>query len=345
MFSRIRAQIRKEVVQILRDPLALTLAVGLPMVLLLLMGTALSLTPTDLPIATVDYDNSSLSRQYLDAFRNSLTLEIIPLPHGWTPEQALVASRIRGVLIIPKNFARNIDRGIPVEVQAQVDASDSNTANQLRGYIGMITQAFVRSLPGQGGSATPIQLHTRLWYNPGRESKQFYGPGMLVFILSMFPPLLTALAMARESEQKTILQVYVSSISAFEFLTGKALAYMLVAFAEWLLALILAMLAFHLRFAGDPTPFLVASLLYLFCSASFGLLVGAAVPSQAVAVQIVSVGGFLLAFLLSGLLFPVSNIPSGLRWVSAIVQARYFIEVARDAFLLGGGWPATVRQV
>ncbi|MBC7924705.1 MAG: ABC transporter permease [Bryobacteraceae bacterium] len=344
MFTRVWAQIQKELKQILRDRLALTLAVGLPMVLMLLMGTALSLTPTAMPVAVLDYDNSPLSRQFLETVRSSLTLAVVALPDNRTVEQTLVAGEARAVLIVPADFGRKIRRNIPVEIQAQVDASDTNTANQIRGYIGQITRAFLRGLT-TNAPFEAVQLQVRLWYNPGRDSQKFYGPGMLVFILSIFPPLLTALAMSREGEQKTILQVYVSSISAFEFLLGKALAYMVVALAEWALALLLAVLAFGLRFAGDPVPFLVASVLFLFCSASFGLLVGAAVPSQAVAVQIVSTGGFVLAFLMSGLLFPVSNIPIGIRWVSALVQARYFIDVSRDAFLQGGGWPAVGTQV
>jgi ABC-2 type transport system permease protein len=163
---------------------------------------------------------------------------------------------------------------------------------------------------------------------------------MFVLGLSIFPPLLAALAMAREGEQQTILQVYVSSISAQEFLLGKVLAGMLIGLAEWLLALGLMFTLFGLRLAGDPTPLLVASVLFLFCVVSFGTLVGGAIPNQAAAIQAVAMGGFLLAFLLSGLIFPVENIPPALAWVSNLVQARYFIVVVRDAFLQGGGWPA-----
>ena len=93
-------------------------------------------------------------------------------------------------------------------------------------------------------------------------------------------------------------------------------------------------------FAGDPTPLLAGSALFVFCVVSFGCLVGAAIPNQAAAVQAVSLGGFLLSFLLSGLIFPIENIPDGLRWISNFVQARYFVVIVRDAFLQGGGWPA-----
>src|SRR5205814_1683514 len=127
--------------------------------------------------------------------------------------------------------------------------------------------------------------------------------------ISMFPPLLAALAMAREGERKTILQVYVSNISAFEFLLGKVLAFMGVACAESLVLLGFLFTFFGVHWAGDPTPFIVSTLLYTFCVASFGTMVGAAIPVQAAAMQAVMFGGFLLVFMLSGLMFPLSNIP------------------------------------
>jgi ABC-2 type transport system permease protein len=102
---------------------------------------------------------------------------------------------------------------------------------------------------------------------------------------------------------------------------------------------------FGLRFAGDPTPLVVGSLLYAFCVASFGTWVGAGIPSQAAAIQVVALAGFLLVFLLSGLIFPVENIPAGLRWLSNVVWGRYYIEIVRDALLQGGGWSAVWFQV
>ena len=185
-----------------------------------------------------------------------------------------------------------------------------------------------------------VGAQVRLWYNPGRDSPKFYSPGIFVMGISMFPALLAALAMAKEGEQKTILQVYVSSISAHEFLLGKILAYMVVAACEWILAMISLLTIFGLHIAGDPTPLLVGSLIYAFCVASFGTFVGAGIPNQAAAIQTVALGGFLLVFLLSGLIFPVENIPAGLRWLSNIVWGRYYIEIVRDALLQGGGWPA-----
>src|SRR6202012_3317392 len=97
---------------------------------------------------------------------------------------------------------------------------------------------------------------------------------------------------------------------------------------------------FGLALAGDPTPVIVATILYTFCVACFGTMIGVNIPNQVAAMQAVALGGFLLVFLLSGLMFPIQNIPIGLRWISNFVWGRYYIEVVRDALLQGGGWPA-----
>jgi ABC-2 type transport system permease protein len=336
---RIIAQARKELTQILRDRLALALALVLPVGLISLLGTSISLTVTDIPVVIQDFDQTPLSRQYADAFRSSLTFRVVTLPPATPPEVMLAQGRARAAVIIPERFAREIRRGRPAEAQLLVDATDGNTALLVRGGAGQVTRAFGRQLDGAAFTSS-VRTATRLWFNPGREPRKFYGPGMLVLALSIFPTVLAALAMSREGEQKTILQVYVSSISAHEFLLGKILALVTIGLAQCLLAVVLMFTLFGLRFAGDPTPLLAASVLFLFCVVSFGSLVGAAIPNQAAAVQAVALGGFLLAFLLSGLIFPIENIPAGLRWISNLVQARYFIVVVRDAFLQGGGWPA-----
>jgi drug efflux transport system permease protein len=335
---RIIAQARKEITQLLRDRLALGLALVLPVGLTALMGTSVSLTVTDIPIVLQDFDQTPLSRQYADVFRASLTFRVVTLPPATSPETMLARGRARAAVIIPEHFEREIRRRRPVEAQVLVDATDGNTAQLIRGSAGQITRAFAQQVGGAPVAA--IQTATRLWFNPGRESRKFYGPGFLVLGLSIFPTVLAALAMSREGEQNTILQVYASSISAHEFLLGKILAGMVIGFAQCVLLALLMFALFDLHFAGDPTPLIVGSALFVFCVVSFGSLVGAAIPNQAAAVQAVALGGFLLAFLLSGLIFPIENIPPALQWISNVVQARYYVVVVRDAFLQGGGWPA-----
>jgi ABC-2 type transport system permease protein len=343
---RVLAQVRKELRQLIRDRLAVALALVLPLIQLTLMGQSLAFIVRDLPLVVQDFDDSPASRDLIDTFRASKTFRIIPWAPDRKPEEAFADNSARAALIIPHDFDRDLSRGVDAGVQLLVDGSDANTAKLLSGYAGGVTRSFNASRnSGSSGRPPAVQAAVRFWYNPSLSSKRFYGPGIMVMALSMFPPLLATLAMAREGERKTILQVYVSNISAFEFLLGKIIAFMVVAFAECLLLLAFLFVFFGVRLAGDPTPFLVATLLYAFCVASFGTMIGAAIPNQAAAMQAVMFGGFLLVFMLSGLMFPLANVPIGLRWISHFVWARYYIEIVRDVFLQGGGWPANWFKV
>jgi ABC-2 type transport system permease protein len=336
---RIFAQARKELTQVVRDRRALVLALAIPVALLILMSLALSLTVDDLPMVVQDLDGSPASHQFVDAFRASITFRVVSWPVDKDPEEALRSDKARAALVVPEHFGRDMARGSDSAVQLLVDGSDSNTAQLVSTYAKEVTAGFNQHISGAVHPGA-VETAVRLWYNPGRSSKKFYGPGIFVLMLSLFPPLLASLAMSKEGEQKTILQVYVSSISAHEFLLGKILAFMVLGLVESAMLLVLLFTYFGVSFAGDPTPFLVGTLLYVFCVASFGTLAGAAIPEQAAAMQAVALFGFLLVFLLSGLIFPIANIPVALRWISNMIWGRYYIEIVRDALLQGGGWPA-----
>ena len=341
---RIIAQSRKELTQIVRDWRTLALALILPVVMLMLLSAGLSLTVNELPIAVQDFDGSSASNNFIDAFRASITFHVVAWPINKSAEEALASNAARAVLIIPPHFGRDLARGVNSPAQLMVDGSDANTAKLVSGDATEIAAAYNRQM-SSAAQAAPVQTSMRLWFNPGLSSKKFYGPGVFVLAISMFPPLLAGLAMAKEGEQKTILQVYVSSISAHEFLLGKIIAFMAVAIAEALVMSTLLFTYFGLSFAGDPTPVIIATILYTFCVASFGTMIGVNIPNQVAAMQAVALGGFLLVFLLSGLMFPIQNIPIALRWISNFVWGRYYIEIVRDALLQGGGWPAVWYKV
>jgi len=338
--KRIIAQTRKELTQVFRDRLTVVLALILPLILLALLGTALSLSVKGIGVVVQDFDRTPLSRQYIDALNASLTFRGVPAAPDKQPEGIMAAEQARAVIIIPVNFERDFLRGESAEVQWLIDAVDANTANNLRGQASALTNAFASQIRGARPDNPAIKTEMRMWYNPGASARKFIGPGAFAVVLALFPPLLAALALSREGEQKTILQVYVSNIAAHEFLLGKIAAFFIIALAEWLLALLVSIYLFDLKIAGDPTPLLVGTILYLFCNVSFGVMVGVSIPNQAAAIQAVAGVQFLLSFLLSGFIYPVSNIPAGIRWLSAFVPARYFIELSRDAFVRGGGWPA-----
>jgi ABC-2 type transport system permease protein len=337
--KRVRAQVRKELTQLVRDRLTLALALVLPVLLLLLLSKATSLTVKDIPVAVQDLDGTPLSRQYIEAVSGSLSFKISALPQNISPESALDQNLARATLIIPPQFERQLKRGQNAELQWLIDGTDANTANIMRGKATAITQSFGREIQSPA-RRPPIQAQVRYWFNPGREDLKYFGPGVLAFGMTMFPTLLAALALAREGDLKTILQVYVSSISALEYLLGKVIAYTIVAWAEWTAGMIILFFGFGLSLAGDPTPLLITTFFYLLCTTCMGAMLGAAIPNQAAAIQAAQLSGFLTAFLLSGYIFPVENIPQPLRSLSYLVPMRYYLSAIRDAFLRGSGWPA-----
>lgn len=336
--KKIIAQIGKELRQFSRDKLTVTLALVLPLILMWLIGTCISLTVTDLPVAIKDMDQTTRSRQYVETVGASLTFRIVPANATGAVENPLDAEEARAVIVIPEHFGRDLDRGVSPEVQWLIDGTDANTANVIRGDAAALTQAF--NTRYVANAAPAIQPRIRYWFNPGQSSDKYIGPGIFAVGLALFPPLLVALAMSREGEQKTILQVYVSSIKAHEYLLGKILAYVGIAIAQWLLTYVLGVLLFGFALKGDPLPLLVSSFIYLFCTVAFGVMIGATIPDQAAAIQAVQNVCFLLSYLLSGFVFPISNIPAGIRWISALVPARYYVEMSRDALVRGGGWSA-----
>lgn len=340
---RIWAQAFKELTQVVRDRWSLAAALLLPATMLLVMGTAISLTVDDMPLVAQNLDGSAASIRLLDAFRASLSFRIVTWPVQDPPERAITANAARGALVIPAHFGRDVARGAPTQVQLVVDGVDANTARLISGYAQQVIAAYTQSAdaPQSPRTRAPVRADIRLWFNPGRDSKKFYGPGVFVLALSLFPTLLAALALAKEGEEQTILQVYVSGVSAHEYLLGKILAIMVIFACEALILTILLLTYFGLSFAGDPTPFLVASFLYAFCVASLGAGIGASIPNQLLAIVAVALTGFLLVFIMSGLLYPVESIPVQLRWLSSLIWGTYYIDVVRDAFLQGAGWRAT----
>src|SRR5260370_14664938 len=183
---RIFAQSRKELTQIIRDWRTLALALILPLVLLLVMSTAISLTASHLPIIVEDLDDSAASHDLINAFRSSITFHVVPWPADKQPELAFSSNAARAALIIPQHFGRDMARGVASPLQFLVDASDANTAKLMAGYARQISRPFQKSAPSH---VDPVQAAIRLWYKPGRSSEKMSVAGVFVLGLLMFPPL------------------------------------------------------------------------------------------------------------------------------------------------------------
>ena len=308
--------------------------------MLLIYGYAIRLEAQNIPLSVQDFDNSFLSRTYIE--RLFATHQFIPTPLDEDGAEATIdRGAAKATVVIPPDFSRKLKSHQSVTVQALVDGTDVNNARIIQNSLRVTTQFFLRTsnLLPTAAAQLPIQTRIRLWFNPGRQESLYIVPGIFGVILWVFPSMLAGIAMVREKEEGTIVQVYASDLSAIEWLLGKELAYLIVGLGEALVVMIVAVILFGLRFRGDPTTLLIGTLLYLSASVAFGLLVGARASNQTGAVQGTAIAGFLTALLLSGFIYRIENIPFPLSWLANFIPARYYIQITRDAFVRGTGWP------
>jgi len=335
--KRILAQCRKELAQFRRDRLTLALAFVLPIATLLLFSFGVRLESKDIPLVIQDFGKTPLSLAYSDRFFATTQFKFTRWNGSEPVHNAIDHGIAKAAVVIPPDFERRIKAGDPSTVQVLIDGTDVNNARVIANSIIATTNFFLSSEGLQLGTAKVV-ANVRLWFNPGRKETLYVVPGVYSLILWIYPSLLAAIAIVREKEQGTIIQVYASSLSAIELILGKTLAYSLIGLAEAIVIIGLGSLMFGLQFVGDPTPFLISTPIFLITSVMFGLLMGAISSDQSVAVQLVSTLGFLTALLLSGFLYPLSNIPFPLSLLAYIVPGRYYIDLSRDAFVQGTGW-------
>ncbi|MEH2106144.1 ABC transporter permease [Nostoc sp.] len=338
--QKIIAQCQKELAQFRRDRLTLALAFLLPTIALLIYGFALRLESSNIPLIVQDFDRTNLSSIYIE--RLYATNQFVPTQ--WTQADSVSNAIDRGIakaaVIIPPKFSRDIQDRKSTTVQILIDATDVNNARVIRNGIQNVTNFFIQE-QGLVTSTNIIKPQIRLWFNPGRLESLFFVPGVYGVVLWIYPSLLTAIAMVREKERGTIIQAYASNISAVEFLLGKGLAYLLIAITEAVLVMVIASLIFKISLVGDIINLSLGTLLFLIDSVLFGLLLGTRSSDQNSAVQGVTLIGFVTSLMLSGFIYPLSNIPFPISLVPNIIPARYYMEITRDAFVRGIGWRGT----
>lgn len=341
MRSLISAVIWKEVREIRRDPVTIWVAVALPLIMLYLFGSALSLDVRDAAFAVYDQDQSPASRALVDAFPNSgyfrrgheirTDAEIGPL---------LDRGQARLVLVIPPDFSEKLSAGETAMVQTLVDGSFSATAMVIAGYAAAIIQAFNLA---RVHHAAPITVESRVWFNAPLKSVNYIVPGLFGVILMAFPPLLTALAVVREKEAGSVQQIFVSPIHPYQFIAGKMVPYAVIAFLEMLMILIAGLWWFGIPFRGSLPLFLAATTIYVVCTVGLGLLISTVTRSQLLAMLLALIVTLMPSFLFSGFLFPIFTMPEMMQMYTYLFPARYFIEIVRGILMKDVGlevlWP------
>lgn len=332
---RVWAVARKELIQIWRDPLSLAMAFLMPVMLLFIFGYAITLDVTNLKTVVHDPDRTMLSRQLADAFQASGNFRIVGVVDDRREiDEYLDSGKASVAISIPADFSEAIKKGRAASLQVIVDGSDSNTATISLGYLSAVTEMFSQRV--RGGSVTPlIDPRLRVWYNPELRSRNFIIPGLIAVIMAVITALLTSLTIAREWERGTMEQLVSTPVRTSELLLGKLVPYFVIGILDVIFSVILAVALFSVPLKGSPLLLLLLSSIFLFGGLSLGILISIIAKSQLVASQIAMIATFLPAFLLSGFMYGIANMPDPLQVLTHLIPARYFVAMLKGIFLKG----------
>jgi ABC-2 type transport system permease protein len=349
---RIGAMASKEARHIVRDPRTLYMSLGMPVVMLFLFGFGISFDLDHIPIAVVDHDRTAASRALVRGITASGELALDGAVAD--PDAALARFRrgeILGALVVQEGFERDVLARKRVPVQLVVDGADPVVANQLLAKADALVRAETRRLAGPelASAAPPVEVRVWTRYNPASRSALFMVPGLAAYLLAITAVLLTALTIAGEWERGSMEQLFASPIGRLEIVLGKLLPYLVLGLLAFQLVIAFGMTAFDLPLRGSGVVLTLLGFTFLVGMLGQGLLVSVIAKNQTVATQAGVMSSLLPSLLLSGMIFPIENMPAPLQAISRIVPARYLVHGLRGVMLKGNGfdvlWPDLLAQV
>jgi len=336
---------RKEFLHITRDPRSLIMALALPFLMLLLFGYALTLDIDRIPTMIYDADHTPESRDLISQIEGSRYFQIRGLTDNYADiEQAIDKSRCLLGVVIFRDYAAHLLSGSQGDVQLLLDGSDSNTASIALGYARTLLQTYdlelrLRSQNRRGGAAmaSPVQPQLRIWYNPDLKSRNYIVPGLIAVIIMIIASLLTSLTIAREWEMGTMEQLISTPLRAAEIVLGKMAAFFALGIIDMILSIVVGVFVFRVPLRGSVLLLAATSGIFLAGALCWGILISALVRSQLFAYQLGALTSFLPAFLLSGFIFSIENMPAVIQVFTYIFPARYFVTILKGVFLRGVG--------
>ena len=323
--------------QILRDSRSLGIVIVMPVTLMLLFGYGVNLDLKGLPVIVYDQDGSQQSQDLLKRFQASEYFHIVRVVDRYSAvARALDSGEAKMGLVIPWNFSQRLSQGGPVQVQALVDATDDNTANVLMGYTQAVVRAIRRRFSSTGCAAwaihsacAPVSVETRTWFNEDLESSAFIIPGVLALVMSVIGAFLTSLTIAREWERGSMEQLISTPVTAMEIMLGKLTPYFVIGMFDVGVCAFIAIEWFKVPFRGSLLTLAVSSALFMIVVLSLGFFISVVAKNQLAASQIALIITFLPAFLLSGFLFSIDQMPIALQWITRIFPARYYVSLLK----------------
>ncbi len=348
--SRVRrlwGLLRKELLQIVRDPSSIAIAFVMPIVLLLLFGYGVSLNARNVPVALVVEQPNGVTADFAGSFRHSEFLSMVQLPNMHTAKRALRAHQVDAVMHLRSEFARKMQAGRSAPIQVLLNGVDANTARIVRGYIEGSLNGWLQQRAARQGQrfAPPVVLASRIWFNPNVRSRNYLVPGLIAVIMTLIGAMLTALVVAREWERGTMEALMVTPVTIGEVLLGKLLPYFLLGMGGMIVSVVLALWLFDVPLRGSVWVLLVVSAMFMLAALGMGLLISVSTRSQFNAGQAAIVSTFLPAFLLSGFIFDIHSMVGPIRLLTYLIPARYFVSFLQTSFLAGDVWPVIFADV
>jgi len=339
--SRLKALIRKETYQIVRDPSSILITVLLPLILLFLYGYGVSLDLDHLRIGVVMEDSAPDAQSFVKSLTDSRYFDVKIARDRRELTDDIVRGSIRGMVVIPSYFSafRDLPQKIaPIQVIA--DGSEPNTANFVQNYVlgaywdWLAQEAISNNLTG----LPRIDVESRFWYNEELESRYFLLSGSLAIIMTLIGMLLTALVVAREWERGTMETLMSTPVKITEIVFSKLISNFILGMISMVICVAITTLLFGVPLRGSLCLLVLVTAVFLFTALGTGLMISTFAKNQFVASQIVSVVGFLPAFMLSGFLFEIASMPLFIQVLTYIVPARYFVQCLESIFLVGNVW-------
>lgn len=344
-FQRVFAIIRKEFVHIIRDPRSLAMAIAMPVLLIFLFGSSLSLDVDKVPLVIWDQNRTSDSREYISRFTGSRYFLLSGYVNSYEEiEQSIDKREAMLALIIPTDFSRKLETGRKADAQLIVDGSDSNTATIAIGYAKTVTDSYTSSLmlktaqrQGEKKVGIPLEAKPRIWFNQNMQAKSYIIPGLIAVIMMVIAALLTSLTVAREWENGTMEQLLTTPLQPRELILGKLVPYFAIGMFDVLLAVLIGEFLFQVPLRGNGALVFCMAALFLPGALTMGMLAGIITRSQLVASQLAMVLTFLPSFLLSGFMYSIANMPPFLQGLTYVVPARFFVAILKRIYLKGAG--------
>jgi ABC transporter DrrB family efflux protein len=346
-FTRFLAVLRKEFIQIRRDPLTLRMIIALPVLQLFLFGYAINADPKHLPTGLLSADHSKYERTLIAALRNTGYYDIRPLASEAEAERGLADGELLFVVNIPPNFDRSVDRGEKPAVLMDADATDPSTIGNAAAALASVTLALDRDLPREVQSRPanlPFQFELHARYNPEQLTVLNIVPGLICIVLTISTLFVTTLSITRERESGTMENLLAMPVRPIEVMLAKVVPYIAVGYVQVILIVAIAAAVFGLPIRGS-LPLLTAALgVFIASNLALGITFSTVARNQMQAIQMAQFT-LLPSFLLSGFMFPFKGMPVWAQWAGEVFPVTHALRIVRGVLLKGNGFAEIVPEL